>query len=66
VLINFNLRNEPASLKHPIPMNPSLQSLDELIDCEYGVVGTAERDAFEAGFDAFKTELISTETPRHT
>jgi hypothetical protein len=47
-------------------MNPNLQTLDELIDCEYGVVGTAARDEFEAGFDAFKTELISTETPRHT
>jgi hypothetical protein len=47
-------------------MNPSLQSLDELIDCEYGMVGTAARDEFKAGFDAFKTELISTPTPRHT
>jgi hypothetical protein len=47
-------------------MNPNLQTLDELIDREFGEVGTAARDEFEAGFDAFKTELISTETPRHT
>ena len=47
-------------------MNPSLQTLDELIDREFGEVGAAARDEFEAGFDAFKTELISTETPRHT
>jgi hypothetical protein len=41
-------------------MNPSLQSLDELNDCEYGVVGTAARNEFEAGFDAFKTQLKPT------
>jgi hypothetical protein len=43
-------------------MNPSLQTLDELIGFEYGVVGTAARDEFEAGFDAFKTE--SKPTPK--
>ena len=47
-------------------MNSNLQTLDELIDREFGEVGAAARDEFEAGFDAFKTELISTETPRHT
>lgn len=41
-------------------MNPNLQTLDELIDCEYGVIGTASRDEFEAGFDAFKTQLKPT------
>jgi hypothetical protein len=43
-------------------MNPKPQTLDELIDCEYGVVGSAARDEFEAGFDAFKTELKPYET----
>ena len=41
-------------------MNPNLQTLDELIDREYGGVGTAARDEFEAGLDAFKTELKPT------
>lgn len=44
-------------------MNPKLQTLDQLIDCEYVVVGTAARDAFEAGFEAFKTERNCTQTP---
>lgn len=46
-----------------MPAKHNLQTLDELIDCEYGVAGTATRDTFEAGFEAFKTELIPTETP---
>lgn len=62
--MKFLKTTPPAGIVNPtIPMNPKLQTLDELIDCEYGVVGTAARDAFEAGFEAFKTELTPTETP---
>lgn len=56
--------DNPSTPKTPF-VNPNLQTLDELIDCEYGVVGTAARDEFEAGFDAFKTQLKPTPKKVH-
>ncbi|MFB9844102.1 helix-turn-helix domain-containing protein [Mucilaginibacter ginsenosidivorans] len=38
--------------------NKELTSLDELIDREYGVKGTAARDEFEAGYEEFKIGVM--------
>jgi len=36
----------------------NLKSLDELIDEEYGKLGTPKRDKFEKGFEAFKLGVL--------
>jgi len=36
----------------------NLKSLDELIDEEYGKLGTPKRDKFEKGFEAFRLGVL--------
>lgn len=38
--------------------NKNLTSLEDLIANEYGAIGTAKRDEFEAGYDDFKIGTI--------
>jgi DNA-binding XRE family transcriptional regulator len=39
-------------------INPKLTSLDDLIQKEYGAIGTSKRDEFEEGFEAFKIGVM--------
>ena len=35
-----------------------ITSLDQFVDQEYGVKGTAKRDKFEAEYEAFKEDVV--------
>ena len=39
-------------------LNPKLTSLDDLIDQNYGEIGSSKRDEFEEGFEAFKIGVM--------
>ena len=39
-------------------LNPKLTSLDDLINQQYGEIGSNKRDEFEEGFEAFKIGVI--------
>jgi HTH-type transcriptional regulator / antitoxin HipB len=39
-------------------INTKLTSLDDLINQEYGVIGSNKRDEFEEGFEAFKIGVM--------
>jgi hypothetical protein len=39
-------------------LNPKLTSLDDLINQNYGEIGSSKRDEFEEGFEAFKIGVM--------
>ena len=39
-------------------LNPKLTSLDDLINQQYGEIGSNKRDEFEEGFEAFKIGVM--------
>lgn len=39
-------------------LNPKLTSLDDLIDQNYGEIGSSKRDEFDEGFEAFKIGVM--------
>ena len=58
------MNNRPKS---GMKKNKNLTSLSDHLDKQYGKRGTAKREEFEEGFQAFKLEVLNQkQTPSHS